>query len=95
MRALGQDVVAPAAEPMFMHGRCHMSSPTWCAVLPGGVIEITCAECTAVVVRFAMAEKSVCMHSETRVLADEDEAWRPDEKPITVCTGCGEEVPDA
>lgn len=33
-----------------------------------------------------------CAHASTRWLTDEDGTWEPGEKPIRVCTDCGEET---
>jgi hypothetical protein len=42
--------------PLYMHGKCHPSSPTW-AILHQDVVTIVCAECDNVVVYFKVAKE--------------------------------------
>lgn len=43
-----------AGAELYLHGRCHMDSPTW-AKYAGGVLEITCAACDRVIARIEVA----------------------------------------
>lgn len=42
--------------PMWIHGRCHPSSPTW-AYLVGFTLTISCAQCGKPIQAFALREK--------------------------------------
>ena len=47
---------AAGAEPLYLHGRCHLNAPTW-AVLLDDVLTIQCAKCGKVVARFRVKEQ--------------------------------------
>jgi hypothetical protein len=40
---------------VYVHGRCHPSSPTW-AILSGHFVLITCATCTETIVKLELKE---------------------------------------
>jgi len=42
---------------LYLHGRCHISSPTWCRK-KGNVIEILCATCNKLIVRYIIEENN-------------------------------------
>ena len=39
---------------LFLHGRCHVESPTW-SFYEDGILTVTCAECDSVIARIAVA----------------------------------------
>jgi hypothetical protein len=32
-------------EELYMHGKCHIDSPTWTRYIRGGLVEVLCAKC--------------------------------------------------
>lgn len=42
--------------PMYLHSRCHPTSPTWASV-DGDVVTVECAECRKPITHFKVAKE--------------------------------------
>jgi hypothetical protein len=43
-------------DELYLHGRCHPESPTWCAFyLSTGTLKVVCAECDNMIAEIAVA----------------------------------------